>query len=55
MGDVLTLVERAQETYDEKQAEELADKLQRNAFTLEDFLARCSRSRRWARSASCSR
>ena len=38
MGDVLTLVERAQETFDTKQAEELARKLQKNAFTLEDFL-----------------
>jgi signal recognition particle subunit SRP54 len=39
MGDVLTLIERAQEGFDEKQAEELAKKLQRNAFTLDDFLA----------------
>ncbi|MEP7157885.1 MAG: signal recognition particle protein [Chloroflexota bacterium] len=39
MGDVLTLVERAQETFDEKEAEDLARKMQRNAFTLEDFLA----------------
>jgi signal recognition particle subunit SRP54 len=39
MGDVLTLVERAQESFDEKQAEDLARKLQRNAFTLEDFLS----------------
>ena len=38
MGDVLTLVERAQEHVDQKDAEELARKLQRNAFTLEDFL-----------------
>jgi signal recognition particle subunit SRP54 len=38
MGDVLTLVERAQETYDEKQAEKLAEKLRRNTFTLDDFL-----------------
>jgi len=38
MGDVLSLVERAQESYDEKQAEELAHKLRRNAFTLDDFL-----------------
>ncbi len=38
MGDVLTLVERAQETYDSKQAEQLAKKLQKNSFTLEDFL-----------------
>ena len=38
MGDVLTLIERAQETYDEKQAEQLARKLRANAFTLDDFL-----------------
>jgi signal recognition particle subunit SRP54 len=38
MGDVLTLVERAQETYNAKESEDLARKLQRNAFTLEDFL-----------------
>jgi signal recognition particle subunit SRP54 len=38
MGDVVSLVERAQETYDAKQAEQLADKLRKNAFTLDDFL-----------------
>jgi signal recognition particle subunit SRP54 len=38
MGDVLTLVEKAQEHVDQKEAEELARKLQKNAFTLEDFL-----------------
>ena len=38
MGDVLTLVERAQENIDEKQAEQLAEKLRKNSFTLEDFL-----------------
>ncbi len=38
MGDVVSLVEKAQETYDEKEAEKLAEKLQKNAFTLEDFL-----------------
>jgi signal recognition particle subunit SRP54 len=38
MGDVLTLVERAQGAFDERQAREMTDKLARNAFTLEDFL-----------------
>jgi signal recognition particle subunit SRP54 len=38
MGDVVTLVERAQESYDAKQAEKLAEKLRRNDFTLDDFL-----------------
>ena len=38
MGDVLSLIERAEETYDERQAAQLADKLRRNSFTLDDFL-----------------
>ena len=38
MGDVVSLVERAQETYDTKEAERLAEKLRKNAFTLDDFL-----------------
>jgi signal recognition particle subunit SRP54 len=46
MGDVLTLVERAQETFDEKQAEEMARKLQRNQLTLEDFLAQMQQLKR---------
>jgi signal recognition particle subunit SRP54 len=38
MGDVVSLVERAQEAYDEKEARKLAEKLQKDAFTLDDFL-----------------
>ena len=38
MGDVLTLIERAQETYDEKQAARMTEKLRKNSFTLEDML-----------------
>ena len=38
MGDVVSLVERAQETYDAKEAERLAEKLRKNSFTLDDFL-----------------
>jgi signal recognition particle subunit SRP54 len=38
MGDVLTLVERAQEVVDEKQAAKLEEKLRKASFTLEDFL-----------------
>jgi signal recognition particle subunit SRP54 len=37
MGDVLSLVEKAQETVDQQKAEELVRKLRENAFTLEDF------------------
>ncbi|HZP96182.1 MAG TPA: signal recognition particle protein [Candidatus Limnocylindria bacterium] len=39
MGDVLTLVERAQEAVDQKTAEEQAKKLMEARFTFEDFYA----------------
>ncbi len=38
MGDVLTLVEKAKEVYDEDQAQLLEKKLRQNNFTLDDFL-----------------
>ena len=38
MGDVLTLIERAESAFDEEQAEQTAAKLERGEFTLEDFL-----------------
>ena len=37
MGDVVTLVEKAQEQFDEKQARELKKKLVKNQFTFMDF------------------
>ncbi len=37
MGDVLTMIEKAQEVVDEEQAIELEKKLRKNQFTLEDF------------------
>lgn len=38
MGDVLTLIEKVQDTVDEREAEKLAKKLKKAQFTLEDFL-----------------
>ena len=38
MGDVLSLIERAEAVVDQKNAEKLARKIQKNTFTLEDFL-----------------
>lgn len=38
MGDVVSLVEKAQETIDEKEAEHLAEKMRKADFNLEDFL-----------------
>ena len=38
MGDILTLVERAQEHVDQNQAAKLEEKLRKGAFTLDDML-----------------
>jgi signal recognition particle subunit SRP54 len=38
MGDVMSLIEKAQQSFDEKKAEEMERKLRQNRFTLEDFL-----------------
>jgi len=38
MGDVLTLIDKAQQAFDEKQAAEMEQKMRSNSFTLEDFL-----------------
>ena len=38
MGDVMTLIEKAQGTVDEKKAQQLAQKLKKNSFTLTDLL-----------------
>ncbi len=38
MGDMLSLIEKAEQAYDEKQAEELERKMRTSTFDLEDFL-----------------
>ena len=38
MGDMLSLIEKAQENYDEEKAAKLEKKFRKNEFTLEDFL-----------------
>ncbi len=38
MGDVLSLIEKAEKVVDQKKARQLARKIQKNTFTLEDFL-----------------
>ena len=37
MGDMLSCIEKAQQTYDEKQAKKLEEKLKKNSFTLSDY------------------
>lgn len=38
MGDVLSLIEKVEQTVDEKQMKELEEKMRKNSFTLTDFL-----------------
>ncbi len=46
MGDVLSLIEKAQDTIDKKKALELRDKLEKDTFTLEDFRDQLKRIRK---------
>jgi signal recognition particle subunit SRP54 len=46
MGDVVSLVEKAQETIDIREAEQLQEKLARASFTLEDYLDQFRRVRK---------
>jgi len=46
MGDVVSLVERAQETIDVQEAEQLQEKLAKASFTLEDYLDQFRRVRK---------
>ncbi|MDY5941243.1 MAG: signal recognition particle protein [Eubacteriales bacterium] len=43
MGDVLTLIEKAEQAYDEKKAAELEKKLRESSFTLSDYLEQLDR------------
>jgi signal recognition particle subunit SRP54 len=46
MGDVLTLVEKAQEAVDVREAEKLHKKLQKEAFTFDDFYSQLQQLRK---------
>ncbi len=46
MGDVLTLIEKAQEEFDEQEALKLQKKMLENQFTLQDFLDQLKKIRR---------
>jgi signal recognition particle subunit SRP54 len=46
MGDVLSLIEKAEQQFDEDEAKELERKLRRDEFTLDDFLKQLKQLRR---------
>ena len=47
MGDVVSLVERAQEQYDEEKARKLSKKIAKNQFDFNDFLDQISQIKKW--------
>jgi signal recognition particle subunit SRP54 len=46
MGDVMSLIEKTQDEFDEDQAADLEQKIRKQQFTLEDFLAQMKQVRR---------
>ncbi len=46
MGDVLGLIQKAEETFDQKEAEKQAEKLMKGEFTLEDFAKQLKQMRK---------
>jgi signal recognition particle subunit SRP54 len=47
MGDIVTLVEKAQEQFDEKEAAELQKKIAKNKFDFNDFLSQLQQIKKW--------
>jgi len=45
LGDVLTLIEQAQKTFDEEEARQVAEKIAKDQFTLDDFLGQLQQLR----------
>lgn len=46
MGDVLSLIDKAQQAFDDKQAKELEEKIRRQTFTLDDYLEQMHQMRK---------
>ena len=46
MGDMLSLIERAEQSFDEKKAAELEEKLRKNRFTLSDYMEQMGQLRK---------
>ena len=46
MGDVLSIIDKAEEVFDEKEAEELEKRIRKNEFTLDDYLKQMQKIRK---------
>jgi signal recognition particle subunit SRP54 len=49
MGDILSLIEKAEEAIDQKTAMESLEKIRTDSFTLEDFRDQLRQIRKWGR------
>ena len=47
MGDMLTLIERAQSTFDEENSRKLSERLKENSFDMTDLLDQMKQIRKW--------
>ncbi len=47
MGDMLSLIEKTQKEYDEKQAQELTEKIKENTFDFNDFVDQLNQIQKW--------
>ena len=54
MGDVLTLIEKAQEDLDEEKAKKMEQKLKKAEFGFDDYLESMNQMKKWAVSPRCS-
>ena len=48
MGDVVSLVERAQQQFDEEQVRKISKKIAKNQFGFDDFLTQIEQIKKWA-------
>lgn len=46
MGDVLSIIDKAEEAFDEKEAEDLEKRIKKNEFTLDDYLSQLQKIRK---------
>lgn len=47
MGDIVSLVEKAQEQFDEEQAKKLEKRIRKNQFDFEDFKIQLLQIKKW--------
>lgn len=49
MGDILSVIEKAEESFDLEQAEKLEKQLRKKEFDLDDYLSQIRQIKKWVR------